>query len=156
MQRFHRSFLGELAAWWHSRGTSQRRDTEAADARQEVALRAIESGAAVRHPRAFVARIARNIAIDDARKLKVRGGAALQLDELPDHLAPSVAADQETTLLFKQIILGLPPLHRDVFILSRFNGLSYAEIAQQLNVSVKTVEYRMARALALCEAALRD
>jgi RNA polymerase sigma-70 factor (ECF subfamily) len=126
------------------------------DLAQEAALRAIESGAAVRHPRAFLTRVARNIAIDEARKLKVRGGAALQLDALPDHQTPWVGADQEANLLLKQIILGLPELYRDVFILSRFHGMSYQEIAAERGLSVKAVEYRMSRALALCEAALRD
>lgn len=126
------------------------------DLAQEAALRAIESGAAARHPRAFLTRIARNIAIDEARKLKVRGGAAVQLDALPDHQAPWVGPDQESTLLMKQVILGLPELYRDVFILSRFHGMSYQEIAAERGLTVKAVEYRMSRALALCEAALRD
>lgn len=129
---------------------------QSADIAQEAALRAIESGAAIRHPRAFISRVARNIAIDEARKLKVRGGAALQIDALPDHLAPWVGPDQEALLLMKQIIMGLPELYRDVFILSRFHGLSYQEIAAERGLTVKAVEYRMSRALALCEAALRD
>lgn len=125
---------------------------------QEVSLRALSRapGSVIDHPRAFVARIARNIVIDDARKLRVRGGAALALDDLDEDSAPWVAPDQETTLLLKQVIMALPPLYRDVFILNRFTGLSYSEIASKLRISVKTVEYRMSRALALCQAALRD
>jgi len=126
------------------------------DLAQEASLRAIESGTAIRHPRAFLTRVARNIAIDEARKLKVRGGLALQIDALPDQMAPWVGPDQETALLMKQVILGLPELYRDVFILSRFHGLSYQEIAAERGITVKAVEYRMSRALALCEEALRD
>lgn len=126
------------------------------DLTQEALLRALSSGEVARHPRAFIARITRNIAIDEARKLKVRGGAALQIDALPDHIAPWVGPDQETALLLKQIIMGLPELYRDVFILSRFQGLSYEEIARERGLSVKAIEYRMSRALALCQEALRD
>lgn len=130
--------------------------TDAPDLSQEALLRALNSGEVARHPRAFIARIARNIAIDEARKLKVRGGAALQIDALPDHVAPWVGPDQEAALLLKQVIMGLPELYRDVFILSRFHGLSYEEIARERGLSVKAIEYRMSRALALCQEALRD
>jgi len=125
---------------------------------QEVTLRALSRvpESVVDHPRAFVGRVARNIVIDETRKLRVRGGSALALDDLDEASAPWLAPDQETTLLLKQVIMALPPLYRDVFILNRFTGLSYAEIAKQFGISVKTVEYRMSRALALCQAALRD
>jgi RNA polymerase sigma-70 factor, ECF subfamily len=36
---------------------------------------------------------------------------------------------------------------RRIFEMSRFEGLKYAQIAEQLNISVKTVETQMSRAL---------
>lgn len=45
-------------------------------------------------------------------------------------------------------IAALPEQMRKIFELSRFEGLKYAEIAAQLNISVKTVETQMSRALA--------
>jgi len=41
----------------------------------------------------------------------------------------------------------LPPERRRIFIMSRFDGLKYREIADQLNISVKTVENQMYQAL---------
>jgi len=45
-------------------------------------------------------------------------------------------------------IAGMPEQMRRTFELSRFEGLKYCEIADQLNISVKTVETQMSRALA--------
>lgn len=43
----------------------------------------------------------------------------------------------------------LPPKCRTVFMLSRFEGLSYKEIGTEMNISVKTVENQMGKALRL-------
>jgi RNA polymerase sigma-70 factor (ECF subfamily) len=43
----------------------------------------------------------------------------------------------------------LPPRCRMVFQMSRFEDLTYREIAEQLNISVKTVENQMGKALKL-------
>lgn len=50
----------------------------------------------------------------------------------------------------------LPPKCRDVFQLSRQEQLSYKEIAEQLNISTKTVENQMGKALRLMREALQD
>jgi RNA polymerase sigma-70 factor (family 1) len=41
----------------------------------------------------------------------------------------------------------LPPVRKKVFILSRIHGHSYKEIAEQLSISIKTVEDHMVKAL---------
>lgn len=45
------------------------------------------------------------------------------------------------------VIDELPTERRKIFILSRFEGLKYKEIAEKLNISVKTVENQMGKAL---------
>lgn len=50
----------------------------------------------------------------------------------------------------------LPEQCRLVFKLSRFEELKYAEIAQQLDISVKTVENHMGKALRIMREQLRD
>lgn len=50
----------------------------------------------------------------------------------------------------------LPPTYREAFILHRFKDNSYKEIALQLNVSPKTVDYRIQQALKLLRADLKD
>lgn len=50
----------------------------------------------------------------------------------------------------------LPVIYREVFEMNRFDGLKYKEIAQRLNVSERTVEVRISKALALLRQYLRD
>ncbi len=45
------------------------------------------------------------------------------------------------------VLNQLPPRCREVFILHRFRGLSHKQIAEQLNISPKTVENHMVNAL---------
>ncbi len=56
----------------------------------------------------------------------------------------------------KETIDLLPPERRKIFILSRFDGLKYREIADQLNISVKTVENQMYQALRFLREKLVD
>ena len=42
---------------------------------------------------------------------------------------------------------SLPPKRKEIFILSREQGLKYKEIAEKLNISIKTVEAQMGMAL---------
>ena len=134
-------------------------ELSAEDASQEVAARLLSASAnveIVRAPRAYIGQALRNLGVDERRKIRAQGGAALPLENLDAGSLPWVAPDQEAALLLKQVILGLPPLYRDTFILNRFIGLSYVQIAQRHGITTKAVEYRMSRALALCQEALRD
>ncbi len=62
---------------------------------------------------------------------------------------------QTEALLLKQLILNLPQPERDIFMLSRFGGLTNEQIAGRLDLSVKTVERRITRALKQVDAQLR-
>lgn len=56
----------------------------------------------------------------------------------------------------KETIDQLPTERRKIFILSRYEGLKYREIAEQLNISVKTVENQMYQALRFLREKLVD
>jgi len=62
----------------------------------------------------------------------------------------------ELEIAAKQAIDSLPGQCREVFILSRIEGMKYQEISQKLEVSVKTVEKKMSIALELLRDALKD
>jgi RNA polymerase sigma-70 factor (family 1) len=53
-------------------------------------------------------------------------------------------------------IADLPEKVKEAFIMNRFEGLKYKEIASKLNVSVRTVEVRISKALVLLKEKLID
>jgi len=129
----------------------------AEDLTQETWVRVAQHTAEIRYPKAFLLRVAVNIARDQHRRAMVRGGGnTVAVEALFESEAPSVDGDQFAQLFLKQIVLCMPRLYRDVFILSRFEGLSYEEIAARLRLPVKTIEWRMTKALAYCAEQLRD
>lgn len=134
-----------------------RRNASLADVEEDVQtgfLNVVRFGTGeISNPKALLARAVLNARTDRTRLGSSRVAAqAVALDECN----LSVAADQEQALVLKQVILGLPEPLRTTFILNRFGGLSYGEIAEHQGVTAKAVEYRMSRALALCRAALQD
>ena len=64
----------------------------------------------------------------------------------------TIAADQpviddEVYQIYRKTLKDLPDRCREVFLLSRNQGLKYTEIAEKLAISVKTVEANMGKAL---------
>ncbi|TNE81608.1 MAG: RNA polymerase sigma-70 factor [Bacteroidetes bacterium] len=55
--------------------------------------------------------------------------------------------DRDLQVRLKHALSAIPPKCRQVFELSRFEGLSYQQIADTLEISVKTVENQMTKAL---------
>ncbi len=122
---------------------------DAEELAQETYLRALRAGAGIRNPRAYLARVAVSAARDQIRRRGAR--PVLVSDAARTEEAPA-APDQAEALLLKQVIAAMPPRVREVFLLSRFGGLTYEEIARRCGISVKRVEARMTQALAMCTA----
>jgi RNA polymerase sigma-70 factor (ECF subfamily) len=122
---------------------------EAQDLTQETFVRIVGANIEIRDPRAFLKHVALNTVRDRSRRAAVR--PVLVSDEAT-LLHTATPADLEHQLLLEQIVLTLPPRLREVFFLSRFVGLTYVEIAHRCGISVKTVEARMTKALAICTA----
>lgn len=72
-----------------------------------------------------------------------------------ESVARTVMASELETKIY-QAMDRLPEQCRLIFKLSRFEELKYAEIAQQLNISTKTVENQMGKALRIMREQLKD
>jgi RNA polymerase sigma-70 factor (ECF subfamily) len=65
-----------------------------------------------------------------------------------------VSSDLEGKI--NSLIKSMPERRRMVFEMSRFEGLKYMEIAEKLNISVKTVEIQMSKALSFLRDQLKE
>ena len=63
---------------------------------------------------------------------------------------------EELTKRIHTTIAELPESYREAFIMHRFRDMSYKEIAQTLNTSTKTVDYRIQQALKLLRKELKE
>jgi RNA polymerase sigma-70 factor, ECF subfamily len=119
---------------------------------QEAFLRTYEQRQDVVTPRAFLFTTARNLAANLKRNQDVAKTDLVEdLDESLSvihqaSLEERALADEEAQLI-KQAAERLPPRCRAAFALRVFHGYSYKEIAQKLDISVKTVEKYIARGL---------
>ncbi len=125
---------------------------EAHDLVQDAFVRLVGATArqALREPEAFLNRIIRNLLIDRGRRL-ARQAIHVPVEE--DTLA-TVAPSQSETIEFAQVreryraaVNALPARMREVFLLHRVEELSYKDIALQLGISVRTVEWHFAEAI---------
>jgi RNA polymerase sigma-70 factor (ECF subfamily) len=99
--------------------------------------------------RAYLVRAARNRALNHVRheRMKVRTAPFAAGETVTQAEAPGHLAEEEIQAAVREAVAALPERCREVFELSRGRGLRYAEIAETLGISVKTVEAQMGKAL---------
>lgn len=64
--------------------------------------------------------------------------------------------ETELRKLYNDALTKLPDTYRIVFVMSREKGMTYEEIAQELNISPKTVGYRISQSLKILRTELND
>ena len=109
--------------------------------------------------RTYLYRAARNQALNWLRRQKLerrwQEEHAGDEEATTTQMADEDASEHEVAAAVRSAIDRLPPRCREVFLLSRDGGLTYAEIARTLEISVKTVETQMGRALKSLRVALQ-
>lgn len=106
-------------------------------------------------PRAMLFKIATNFALMRLRRRRLEStlfAGPAGLEKIPDRaMGPerAVLAEQIGRCL-AQVIKGLRPSWREVFVMAHVQGRSRKEIAGRLGISEKRVDKRMTRALKQC------
>lgn len=107
-------------------------------------------------PRRYLMRSTRNRALNHVRHQQVAARAAARDTPEDAHVAtaPAMVAAAELEVAIAQAVATLPDRCRAVFELSRRHSMSYAQIAEALDIAPKTVENQMGKALRMLRVAL--
>jgi len=156
VERYYQELLNFLSRQLRDRDS-------AADLAQETYARVAavrRSGEAIIEPRALLYRTARNLLVDRHRRRETRGenrsdhpGPLAPIEAMPAPAAfePDQALDAaRNAQAMLDTIAALPLRCREAFILHRFDGLSQAEVATQMGISIKMVERHVKLAMAAC------
>ncbi len=110
--------------------------------------------------KSYLYQAAKNTALDHIRKYKSKINVHLEEDLTRlDRVEPEVQQDADSYFLRTKIVEALDalkPKTRQIFELHKFEGLTYDEIAKYMDISKRTVESNIARALVLLRDRLRE
>ncbi len=79
-----------------------------------------------------------------------------EVDKLGAETPGSDSCDEDLQKILDEAIRALPDKCRMVFCMSRFDEKTYADIAAELNISIKTVENHMTKAFRLLREAVKE
>lgn len=127
----------------------------AADLAQDTFLRILNAREATtpNEPRAFLTTIAKRVLANHYRRQDIERAYLQALASLPANEAPceeSRAIILETLLELDRLLDGLPRLVRETFLLVQLDGLTYAEVAERLGISLSSVKRHLTRAAQQC------
>lgn len=155
VERLYLQHAGWLKNWLRKR-LAERADAD--DLAQDTFVRIMRARRPVndlQQPLAYLATIANSLLINRWRRQAVERAYLEVLAEQPQALEIS---PQERYLLIEtlvevdELLQGLTPEMREIFLLSQLDGLTYKQIGSQLGISVDRVQRSMSKAFALCYA----
>ncbi len=143
---------GWLKGWLRKRlGNS----CDAADLAQDTFVRVIKARNAleIREPRPYLSRVAKGLLVDLFRRRSLEQAWLEAMANVPQIEQPSLEEQAillQALLQIDRMLQGLGAKVRQTFILSQFDGLTYPQIAERLNISVRSVNNYMAKAMEHC------
>jgi RNA polymerase sigma factor (sigma-70 family) len=155
VEKFYREHRSWLEGWLRSRlGNAW----DAADLSQDTFLRVLTSQSSealgrLREPRAYLLTVGKRLLINHYQRRSVEQAYLQALASLPQTLVPS--PEQRWILLqtlqaLDELLDALPMAVRRAFLWAQLEGLNYAQIAERLQVSERTVKRYMAQAYTHC------
>ncbi|RYF79128.1 MAG: sigma-70 family RNA polymerase sigma factor [Comamonadaceae bacterium] len=145
---------GWLQAWLRRRLLCTH---DAADLAQDTFLRllarpasSVEGCEVLREPRAYLTTVAKGLLVDFWRRGELERAYLADLALQPEALQPSPEerlAAMQMLRAVDALMQGLTPKTRAAWLLSRLDGLTHAEIAKQLQVSVPRVRQLLENAM---------
>ncbi|GKS86611.1 sigma-70 family RNA polymerase sigma factor [Acidovorax sp. SUPP1855] len=140
-------------AWLHAWLARQLGNAfEASDLTQDtfVNLMASRQAERLQEPRAYLTTLAKRLLYNRWRRRDLERAWLEALAALPPEVSPSpedYALVREAIEAVDQWLSGLAPKVRQAFLLRRLDGMKHTEIAQEMNVSLATVERYLKQAL---------
>jgi RNA polymerase sigma-70 factor (ECF subfamily) len=103
--------------------------------------------------KAFITTIAKGLCIDHWRRKKIEQAWLESMQQAADSVTLDEAEQRviiDTLIVLDEWLAKLPKEVSHAFIASQVQGFTYAEIAQQLNLSERTIKRYIAQALVHC------
>lgn len=131
------------------------------DILQEVFIRIWENRRNIKTPEtfnAYIFTITRNLLLNELRSRLNNEKAKAKIFKKSvagEYLLSDQIEFDELKEQVDQMVDGLPEKQREVFLLSRKEGLSYKEIATKLGIAEKTVEYHISQAIGILKKKLK-
>lgn len=152
VQELYRSHHTWLLGWL-SRQVNDRCD--AADLSQDTFVRLLTHAppSDLREPRAYLATIARRLLLNLYRRRSLERAYLEALANLPEDQAPSAehqAAVLEALNAVDRVLANLPGKVRRAFLMSQLEGLSQEQIAQDMGVTVRSIQRWLVQAFEEC------
>ena len=128
----------------------------AADLAQDTFVRLLSKDqdvASIREPRAYLHVIAKGLLINHWRRRQIEQAYLDALALQPEPVASSPETQAlivETLLQVDSMLARLPAKVRSAFLMSQLQGMTYAAIAKELNVSERMIKKYMAQAMLHC------
>lgn len=113
----------------------------------------------VKDLRAYLFKAVKNSSFNYLKHIKVKErfiNQSMHLGESVEKSREETISDEETRQKINEAINKLPPNWREALLLSKYNRLKYHEIAEEMDISPKTVEKYISKAFSVLRVELKD